>query len=248
MPAKKPRPPQQLDLFGETPTRGKPPRLVSPPPPAPESALQESRPTSSEREVITSLTDDALLEPVGSGPMRLRLAVIEEVGRRRSAGAIPALARVCRLFMGYGAEEMIPEQIAAVEAIAAIGGHGRPSHLKPPQSPVPSVSMSEQQANQALIEPLIGETIDAAATGTLAQRQTNDLTNAFRTTSVAGASQSWVRAQQGRMERILDIQQTARTATALTVDPHGRRRAIRIVSPPLTVLFARGQEYGTIDW
>ena len=200
------------------------------------------------RKVITSLTDDALLEPVGSGPMRLRLAVIEEVGRRRSAGAIPALAQVCRLFMGYGAEEMIPEQIAAVEAIAAIGGHGRPSHLKPPQSPVPSVSMSEQQANQALIEPLIGEAIDAAATGTLAQRQTNDLTNAFRTTSVAGASQSWVRAQQDRMERILDIQQTARTATALTVDPHGRRRAIRIVSPPLTVLFARGQEYGTIDW
>jgi len=26
--------------------------------------------------------------------------------------------------MGYGAEEIIPEQIAAVEAIAAIGGHG----------------------------------------------------------------------------------------------------------------------------
>ena len=124
MAAKKPRPPQQLDLFSETPTPGKPPRRVSPHPPAPESALQESGPTAAEREVITSLTDDALLETVGSGPMRLRLAAIKEVGRRRSAGAIPPLARVCRLFMGFGAEEMIPEKIAAVEAFAAIGGHG----------------------------------------------------------------------------------------------------------------------------
>ena len=99
-----------------------------------------------------------------------------------------------------------------------------------------------------MVETLIGEAIDAAAAGTLTRRQMNDLTNAFRAASVAGASHSWVRAQQDRMERILDIQQAARTATALAVDPHGRRRAARVVSPPLTVLFASGQACLTIDW
>ena len=108
--------------------------------------------------------------------------------------------------------------------------------------------MTEQHANQAQVETLIGEAVDAAAAGTLTRKQMNNLATAFRAASVAGASQSWARAQQERLERILDIQQAARTATALTVDPQGRRRAVRIVSPPLTVLFANGQEYGTIDW
>ncbi len=124
MPGKKPRPPQQLDLFGAPPTRGKPPRLTPPPPPVPESPLEESGPSDAEREVVSSQTDDALLETIGSGPMQLRLAAISEIGRRGSANAIPALASVCRRFMGYGDEQIIPEQIAAVEAIAAIGGRG----------------------------------------------------------------------------------------------------------------------------
>ena len=104
------------------------------------------------------------------------------------------------------------------------------------------------QAKLMQVEALIGEAVDAAAAGTLSRKQLGDLTEAFRAASTAGANESWLRAQQQRMERILDIQQASRTASALTVDSHGRRRAVRIMSPSLTVLFACGQECRTLDW
>lgn len=46
-----------------------------------------------------------------------------EVGRRRLAGAIPALAALCRRFTGFGADRIVPEQAAALRALADIGGH-----------------------------------------------------------------------------------------------------------------------------
>ena len=46
-----------------------------------------------------------------------------EAGRRRLAGAVPALAALCRRFAGFGADRIVPEQAAALSALAAIGGH-----------------------------------------------------------------------------------------------------------------------------
>lgn len=45
-----------------------------------------------------------------------------EAGRRRLRTAVPALDRVCRRFAGFGVEQPVPEQVAALEALAAIGG------------------------------------------------------------------------------------------------------------------------------
>ena len=50
------------------------------------------------------------------------------------------------------------------------------------------------------------------------------------------------------MERLLQARETSRTATALKTDTYGRRRAARIASPPLTVVFDDGQSSSTIDW
>ena len=46
-----------------------------------------------------------------------------EAGRRRLAGAIPALAALCRRFAGFGEDRLVPEQAAALRALAEIGGH-----------------------------------------------------------------------------------------------------------------------------
>jgi hypothetical protein len=45
-----------------------------------------------------------------------------EAGRRRLAAAVLALEDVCRRFAGFGLERAIPEQVAALEALAVIGG------------------------------------------------------------------------------------------------------------------------------
>ncbi len=46
-----------------------------------------------------------------------------EAGRRRLAGAIPALAALCRRLAGFGANCIVPEQAVALHALAEIGGH-----------------------------------------------------------------------------------------------------------------------------
>jgi HEAT repeat protein len=45
-----------------------------------------------------------------------------EAGRRRLVGAIDALEALCRRFQGFGIEHLIPEQTAALQALATIGG------------------------------------------------------------------------------------------------------------------------------
>ena len=48
--------------------------------------------------------------------------LVAEAGRRRLAAAVPALAALCRSFTAFGTRRMIPEQTAAIEALAIIGG------------------------------------------------------------------------------------------------------------------------------
>ena len=45
-----------------------------------------------------------------------------EAGRRRLDAAIPVLEDYCRRFAGFGVHRALPEQIAALEALASIGG------------------------------------------------------------------------------------------------------------------------------
>jgi HEAT repeat protein len=47
-----------------------------------------------------------------------------EAGTRKLASAVPALEELCNRFTGFGADHPVPEQIAAVQALAAIGGAG----------------------------------------------------------------------------------------------------------------------------
>jgi hypothetical protein len=49
-------------------------------------------------------------------------ALAAEAGRRRLAPAVAALERLCDRFTAFGADRPVPEQIAALEALATIGG------------------------------------------------------------------------------------------------------------------------------
>ena len=50
------------------------------------------------------------------------MALAAEAGRRRLAAAVPSLETLCRRFSGFGIDRMVPEQAAALQALAAIGG------------------------------------------------------------------------------------------------------------------------------
>ena len=49
-------------------------------------------------------------------------ALAAEAGRRRLHGAVNALVTLCNHFVGFGVDCKVPEQAAALEALAAIGG------------------------------------------------------------------------------------------------------------------------------
>ena len=133
---------------------------------------------------------------------------------------------------------------------------GRPQRISGRQSDAensplpsqPSLIMTTLQVTQALVESLADQAVEAATAGTLTRKHLEKLTRAFRIASAAGASAGWLRLLQGRMDGLLQAREASRTATALKADTYGRRRAIRIASPPLTVVFADGQSCGTIDW
>jgi HEAT repeat protein len=67
--------------------------------------------------------DDAALIAAIPGAARADAPVLtEEAGRRGLGAAIPALDALCRRFSGFGVEHAVPEQRAALEALAVIGG------------------------------------------------------------------------------------------------------------------------------
>ena len=47
-----------------------------------------------------------------------------EVVRRGLIEAVPAFEALCRRFKGFGLDYPVPEQVAAVNALAALGGAG----------------------------------------------------------------------------------------------------------------------------
>jgi HEAT repeat protein len=74
------------------------------------------------RLVPPELDDKALVAAIPSASLGDCRGLAAEAGRRRLAAAIPALEALCRRFCGFGVEQAIPEQAAALEALATIGG------------------------------------------------------------------------------------------------------------------------------
>jgi HEAT repeat protein len=68
------------------------------------------------------LDDIALLDAIPASDLADGPALAAEAGRRRLGAAIPVLEDYCRRFAGFGTEHALPEQVAALEALSAIGG------------------------------------------------------------------------------------------------------------------------------
>lgn len=94
----------QLDLFADAGYRAAP--------------FQSSRPDL----LAAELDDDALIAAIPTANLAAATALAAEAARRRLVAAIPALDSLCRRFSGFGVERLVPEQVAALEAMAAIGG------------------------------------------------------------------------------------------------------------------------------
>ena len=97
--------PCQLELFADrTPARGS---SVAPP---------------AQRLAPEGLSDAALIAALPDSVLADACALAAEAGRRRLNGAVSALVTLCNRFVGYGLDCSVPEQAAALEALAAIGG------------------------------------------------------------------------------------------------------------------------------
>lgn len=97
---------EQLDLFSAPPIpaerRLPPTHRVAPPPAA-------------------DLEDQALIAAIPESTLSDSLALTTEAASRRLAAAVPSLEMLCRRFSGFGIDRMVPEQAAALQALAAIG-------------------------------------------------------------------------------------------------------------------------------
>ena len=97
---------QQLDLFSS-------------------ASIQADRPLPSNvelRPAATVLDDQALIAAIPSSNLADSIALAAEAGRRRLAAAVPSLEALCQRFSGFGIDRMVPEQTAALQALAVIGG------------------------------------------------------------------------------------------------------------------------------
>jgi hypothetical protein len=68
------------------------------------------------------MEDEELLAVLPHARIADSVALAAEAGRRRLMAAIPALEALCRRFCGFGADRIVPEQAAAIDALAQIAG------------------------------------------------------------------------------------------------------------------------------
>ena len=95
----------QLDLFGDRPERNPTAGGVS------ATAIAPER-----------LSDGDLISAISNVTLADALAITAEAGKRRLSAAVPALVSLCKRFVGYGAASVVTEQVAALNALGAIGG------------------------------------------------------------------------------------------------------------------------------
>jgi HEAT repeat protein len=86
-------------------------------PPAVTAAVQ-IQPRVAEQE----LDDAALIAAIPEAGVQEYRELIGEATKRRLSDSVPALEAFCRRFKGFGLVMPVPEQSAAVQALAAIGG------------------------------------------------------------------------------------------------------------------------------
>jgi HEAT repeat protein len=72
--------------------------------------------------VLSDLGDEALIAVIAESSLADSGSLAAESGRRRLGAAVPALATLCRRFAGFGTRRPVLEQVAAIEALAMIGG------------------------------------------------------------------------------------------------------------------------------
>src|SRR6266851_4963821 len=68
------------------------------------------------------MDDGALIAAIPGSGLAESPELAAEAGRRRLAAAVPALVALGRRFAGFGLDRMVPEQAAALQALAMIGG------------------------------------------------------------------------------------------------------------------------------
>jgi HEAT repeat protein len=98
---------QQLDLFRHVP------------------AAVEPRPSGRVARPVVGpdgIDDEELLAALPRAGLADSLALAGEAGRRRMTAAVPALEALCRRFAAFGADEIVPEQAASIDALAQIAG------------------------------------------------------------------------------------------------------------------------------
>jgi hypothetical protein len=98
---------QQLDLFRDTPT-----------PAEPYPYDQVAQPVIA----VEAVEEGDLLAALPHAGIADSLALAAKAGRRRLTAAIPALEALCRRFAGFGADRIVSEQAAAIDALAQIAG------------------------------------------------------------------------------------------------------------------------------
>ncbi len=85
------------------------------------------QPTGTEPQDVAAMTREALLGALEArfddptGDSRDLVALIAEVERRREATAAPLLVRVCRRHAGFDRSRVVPEVVAALNALTAVG-------------------------------------------------------------------------------------------------------------------------------
>ena len=68
------------------------------------------------------LDDEAFIEALAQSRLAESAQLAHEAASRRLIAAVPALADSCLRLAGFGIDRLVPEQAAALEALAAIGG------------------------------------------------------------------------------------------------------------------------------
>ena len=72
--------------------------------------------------VAGELDDAALILALPDASFSDCLALAAEAGQRKLTAAVPALEALCGRFKGFGLHRAVPEQVVALQALAAIGG------------------------------------------------------------------------------------------------------------------------------
>ena len=73
------------------------------------------------------MDDQALIAALAQSRLADSVQIASEAGCRRLSAAVPALAELCLRLAGFGMDRLVPEQVAALEALANHEVHRKPT-------------------------------------------------------------------------------------------------------------------------